>query len=67
MNTLTVDKLIEQLTEIRDRQEGNGSLPVTLHAPLFHGAELVIAHNDEGGPIVDPKEPLTGVQITTVF
>jgi hypothetical protein len=67
MQTLTIDKLIADLTEIRDRREGNGNLPVTLDAPRFHGAELVIAHNDEGGPITDPNEPLTGVQITTVF
>ena len=62
---MTVDDLISQLENIRDTWRGD--VPVTFDGPNFGNVELLIPYGDEGGPITDPSDLLTGVQLTTVF
>lgn len=62
---MTVNELIKQLEDIRDTWCGD--VPVTFDGPTFGNVELLIPYSEEGGPITDPEDQLTGVQLTTIF
>jgi len=65
--SMTVNQLIQQLTEIRDAKPEHGDLPVQLSAQGVEALELIIPFGAEGGPVTQDEIPLTGVQLTTVF
>jgi hypothetical protein len=61
---LQLNRLIEQLIEIRDRAPGNGELPVLLNGPGLNPVAFPAAFNADGnGPVTDPSEPIAGVWI----
>lgn len=61
---MKLDRLIEQLIEIRDRAPGNGDLPVHVNGPGLNPVAFPAAFNADGnGPITDPSEPIAGVWI----